>query len=86
MDDPNLCNPDLDDVFLETLSVRELKDLNGRIELAIRAAIRSRNAALSGRNATVVRAPVTDVAAPPAMVDLERERDAWLARRNSRQA
>ncbi len=62
------------DADLENLTVQDLRDLRARVDDAIRAQIaRSRPTAM----ATVPGAS----AAPPSVVDLERERDAWQARR-----
>lgn len=56
---------------LERMSLKELRLLKDRIDSAIRAAItRSRSAPAS---------PQAEAAAPK--IDLERERDAWQARR-----
>lgn len=66
----------MDDSELAKLTVKELRALNERIELAIRAAIRAKQA---DKRATGVAHPA--VAAAPTVIDLERERDAWLASR-----
>lgn len=63
------------DFNLESLSVRELMELQDAIKLAVRGILRQQNE----RRA----APVT-AASRPLAVDLERERDAWLARKNAR--
>ena len=56
---------------LERMSLKELRLLKDRIDSAIRAAIaRSR-----------VPATASQAEAPPPKIDLERERDAWKARR-----
>jgi hypothetical protein len=57
---------------LDTMSRRELEELKGEIEQAIRAAIRR----YADRKTAAAPAPVSR---PP--VDLATERDAWLARR-----
>ncbi len=62
------------DADLENLTVQDLRELRARVDDAIRAQIaRSRpSAMMSGAS----------VAAPaPSVIDLERERDAWQARR-----
>lgn len=63
---------------LVQLSFRQLIAINGQIEAAIRAAIRAKQASKSthsaGEQTTALVTPV----------DLERERDAWLAGRKSR--
>ena len=51
------------DAQLEKLTVKELTELRAEIEVAIRAAIRAKNSSKLGRD----------------KIDLERERDAWLA-------
>jgi hypothetical protein len=68
------------DAELNQLSLLQLQDLQARLHVAIRAAIRAQQEAKAahGSGATV------PTAAPPAPVlDLARERDAWLARRRS---
>ena len=64
----------MDDTQLEKLTVNELRELNGQIESAIRAAIRAKR--LGGMPAMSVGG---GVAAAPVMIDLERECDAWLS-------
>ena len=63
------------DEELDKLSYRELLLLKERIELVIRAAIRAKLAAKAITS--------TNTEANPNL-DLERERDAWLARRKAR--
>lgn len=68
------------DVNLETMSVQELLDLQAQIHLAIRAQIREKNARLAGTAGTaMIPAPAAAAALP--RIDLERERDQWLASR-----
>ena len=59
----------VDDAQLEMLTVKELRDLKDRIDLAIRAVIRASRAP---------KAAETTKAPDPVKFDLERERDAWL--------
>ena len=59
----------MDDAQLEMLTVKELRDLKDRIDLAIRAVIRASRAP---------KAAETTKAPDPVKFDLERERDAWL--------
>lgn len=61
----------VDDAELDKLTAKELLDLKDRIEIAIRAAIRSK---LAAKQSPV---PSTGDGAPS--IDLERERDAWLS-------
>lgn len=56
---------------LERMSLKELRLLKDRIDSAIRAAI--------ARSRSAPAAPQAEAAAPK--IDLERERDAWQARR-----
>ncbi len=62
------------DSDLETLTVQDLRELRARVDDAIRAQIaRSRPTAMTS---------TAGLAAPaPSVIDLERERDAWQARR-----
>ena len=60
----------MDDTQLDLLTSQELLELKERIDLAIRAAIRSK------LNAKTT--PTAQPAGPP-QIDLERERDAWLS-------
>lgn len=60
----------VNDAELAKLTSKELQDLQARIEDAIRAAIRAKNMA---------KIPAPKPAADaPKVIDLERERDAWL--------
>ncbi len=63
----------MDDRDLEILTVQELLALRDRVDGAIRAEI------AKDRLARETRAPAPDDA--PQVIDLERERDAWAARR-----
>jgi hypothetical protein len=56
---------------LDKLTVKELRALNEQIEVAIRAAIRAKRTGVNGAHA----APAEKA------IDLEKERDAWLAAR-----
>ena len=63
----------MDDLQLEELSVKELLVLKENVDAAIRAAIRRR---------TELKAAATGpIATAPVKVDLESERDAWMAAR-----
>ena len=64
----------MSDKQLEQMSVKELEELQARIHTAIRAKIRAIN---ERRGAP----PTAEVTAAPAAVDLESERNAWLAAR-----
>jgi hypothetical protein len=64
---------DVNDSQLDKLSLRELRELKDSIDAAIRAAIRQRSEAKSK--------PVSPVAPAPVKIDLEGERDAWIAAR-----
>lgn len=66
------------DVNLETMSVQELQELHAQIHIAIRAQIREKNARMSG---TPMTASASAASAPLPSINLERERDAWLASR-----
>lgn len=65
------------EIELELLSVKELLDLQARIHTAIRAIIRARNER-SGSGMSMAPLPVAKIAEK---VDLESERNAWLAAR-----
>ncbi|MGE0697796.1 MAG: hypothetical protein AB7O57_01740 [Hyphomicrobiaceae bacterium] len=65
---------DATDLALEKMSLVELQELQTAIHVAIRSEIRKRNERLSSR-------PVTVEPPPKPKLDLERERDAWLAKR-----
>lgn len=71
--------PTLDKLQLDQMSLSDLRELKSEIEDAIRAIIRSNNAKVANPAAT----PVAQAAAPPSRVDLERERDAWMAKKMS---
>lgn len=61
------------------MSLQELRDLKQRIDNAIRAAIASKR--LAGATTGAATA-----AAAPTAIDLEKERDRWIARRGGRAA
>jgi|LNFM01.1.fsa_nt_gb hypothetical protein len=63
------------DADLESLTVQDLRELRGRVDDAIRAQI-----ARSRPTTTMVTASSSGAPAP-SVIDLERERDAWQARR-----
>lgn len=64
------------DAELGSMSVRDLRDLKQRVDDAIRSQI------AKSRVASPMAGPATvGGGAPPSIVDLERERDAWQARR-----
>ena len=65
----------MDELKLDKLSLKELQELDQNIDAAIRAAIRAR---------TEMKAKAVGPAViAPAKVDLERERDAWIAQKRS---
>ena len=64
---------DLADLHLDTMSTTELQELKAEVHVAIRAAIRLRSEL---KSKLPEPAKMT-----PAKVDLERERDAWIASR-----
>ena len=65
------------DSDLEAMPLQELLELHASIHQAIRAAIREKNARLS----MPVIAPSAPAATVRPSIDLERDRDAWLAAR-----
>jgi len=67
---------DTKDVDLDSMSVQELLELQAAIHVAVRAAIRQKNE-LKGAPASA--APISKP-----KIDLEGERDRWLAERRSR--
>jgi hypothetical protein len=67
---------DVNEVQLDKLSLKELQELSANIDTAIRAQIRA-------RSEMKARPPGVSHVAPPAKVDLERERDAWIAAKRS---
>jgi len=69
--------PRMTDTQLGELSLLELQDLQTKLHIAIRKAIRAQQEAIAGR----YRPPSKPVDQPPETIDLSRERDAWLARR-----
>lgn len=62
---------------LEAMSVRELLALQAAVETAIRAAIRKKNE----ERVALYRPATATTAAAPEPIDIERERDRWLAAR-----
>ena len=62
---------DAADIKLDAMSVAELRELQAEVEQAIRAVIRQRAQQKAAPPPQKVNVPV----------DLEQERDAWLARR-----
>lgn len=66
----------MDQAELEQMSVKDLRALKDRIDEAIRAEIAKQRVA---REQVAVRAPDAQVQ----LIDLERERDAWAARRKA---
>lgn len=62
------------DCDLDSMTVQELKELRDRIDNAIRAEIAKDRVQRESRK-------LPAEAAPPPAIDLERERDAWAARR-----
>ena len=64
------------DSELESMTVRDLRDLKQRVDDAIRFQIaKSRSAP------TIGGAAISSSGPQPSVLDLERERDAWQARR-----
>ncbi len=68
----------MDDTQLNKLSLLELQDLQAKLHVAIRAAIRKQQEAKA-----TGRKPEAPTSEPAPAIDLARERDAWLARRRS---
>ena len=71
---------DIEDASIEALSamsVQELLELQARIHTAVRAAIREKNE----RRALPATAAAASVTPVRSAINLERERDAWLASR-----
>jgi hypothetical protein len=68
----------MDDTQLSQLSLLELQDLQAKLHVAIRAAIRQQQEAKAAG-----RKPSSPVVEAAPTIDLARERDAWLARRRS---
>ena len=66
----------MDQIQLDQLSLNELRQLKDNIDNAIRAQIRAKMAMKANPSAAAI------VARPP--VDLERERDAWIAKRSAK--
>lgn len=66
---------DVNEVQLDNLSLKELQELSANIDTAIRAQIRARS--------EMKAKPAGFAVAAPAKVDLERERDAWIAAKRS---
>lgn len=62
------------EIELDTMSVKELRNLKDDIEAAVRAAIRQRNQLKLASSAPVITAPVKPM-------DLETEARTWLAAR-----
>ena len=67
------------DTQLSELSLLELQDLQAKLHIAIRKAIRAQQEAM----ATKYRPQPKTSDQPAETIDLSRERDAWLARRRS---
>jgi hypothetical protein len=64
---------DVKDPQLDKLSLKELRELKDSIDTAIRAAIRQRS--------EFKAKPARSATADPIKIDLEGERDAWIAAR-----
>jgi hypothetical protein len=70
------------DTQLSELSLLELQDLQAKLHVAIRKAIRDQQEAMAARYRRAPQSNVPSQQAEP--VDLLRERDAWLASRGRR--
>jgi hypothetical protein len=68
----------MNDTQLSELSLLELQDLQAKLHIAIRKAIRAQQDAMASRYR-----PVAVVPERPKAMDLTCERDAWLARKRS---
>ena len=69
----------MNDKQLSELTLLELQDLQGKLHVAIRKAIREQQEAMAARQSTH-RSTAPE---PNRSIDLARERDAWLARRRN---
>jgi len=71
----------MNDTQLCELSLLELQDLQSKLHIAIRKAIRAQQDAMAARyNRPSASTSPTD---QPKVMDLSHERDAWLARKRS---
>jgi hypothetical protein len=70
------------DTQLSELSLLELQDLQAKLHIAIRKAIRAQQEAMAARYRRPLQTNAPDQQAQS--IDLFRERDAWLARRRQR--
>jgi hypothetical protein len=68
----------MNDKQLSVLTLLELQDLQAKLHIAIRKAIREQQEAMAARH--LPDRPTTE---PTRSIDLARERDAWLARRRN---
>ena len=66
------------DTDLNSLSLRDLQDLQAQLHIAIRAKIRAQQEAKAHR-----QNPTAPTEKPNPTFDLARERDAWLARKRT---
>jgi hypothetical protein len=67
----------MNDTQLSELSLLELQDLQAKLHVAIRKAIRAQQEAMASRYRPQTKSPDH----PAKAIDLARERDAWLTRR-----
>ena len=72
-------NSSMTDTQLSELSLLELQDLQAKLHVAIRKAIRAQQEAMAARYRRPPQSQMTDHHAEP--INLARERDAWLARK-----
>ena len=75
---------ELDDRYLESMSVKELQELLQAIDAAVRANIRKRSEIRTAESLNRSGGPAAAALTPAAtsVNDLERERDAWMAARS----
>jgi hypothetical protein len=72
-------NSSMTDTQLAELSLLELQDLQAKLHVAIRKAIRDQQEAMAARYRRPPQSQTADHPAEP--INLARERDAWLARK-----
>ena len=72
-------NSGMTDTQLSELSLLELQDLQAKLHVAIRKAIRDQQEAMAARYRRRPQSQIADHQAEP--INLARERDAWLARK-----
>lgn len=69
----------VEDAELYSMSVKQLEELRAQVEVAIRAAIRAKQA---GKQQPALQTQAAAAAPANKVIDLERERDAWLRARS----